>query len=147
MKKIKLQKTHLVALLLIFIIALGGILTGLYMYNRQEKDLQKVKPDFVMTAAELQKAFEVDEAAANSDYTGMVIELSGEVESINPGEDETLIITLKTGNPLSAVSCTFREGSASTVVTAGDQVTVRGQCSGYLMDVLMNNCSLVNNNN
>lgn len=145
MKKIKLQKTHVAALLIIFIIALGGILAGLYMYNRQEKDLQKVKPDFIMTAAELQYAFEADEDAANIEYTDKIIEVTGEVESVKPGEDEALIITLKTGNPLSVVSCTFGDASAGPVFVVGDNVTLRGQCSGFLMDVLMNNCSVVNN--
>lgn len=146
MNKIKLQKTHAAALLLVLVVALGGILAGLYMYNRQEKDLQKVKPDFIMTAVELQNSFEADEDAANRDYTNKIIEVTGEVESVKPGEGGTLIVTLKSGNPLSGVSCTFGEISAGPEFVVGDMVTIRGQCSGFLMDVLMNNCSVVNGN-
>ena len=129
---------------LVFFLALGGILAGLYMYNLQDKDLRKVKPDFTMTASELQKAFETDEASAGSKYINKIIEVSGEVESVKPGENQALVITLKTENPLSAVSCTMQAESLAPELVAGDQVSLRGQCSGFLMDVLMNNCTVIN---
>ena len=114
------------------------------MYNLKDKDLRKVKPDFVLTATELQKAFETDEASAGSKYINGIIEVSGEVESVKPGENQTLVITLKTENPLSAVSCTMPAESLPQDIVAGDQVSLRGQCSGFLMDVLMNNCTVIN---
>lgn len=129
---------------LVFFLALGGILAGLYMYNLQDKDLRKVKPDFTMTASELQKAFETDEASAGSKYINKIIEVSGEVESVKPGENQALVITLKTENPLSAVSCTMQAESLAPELVADDQVSLRGQCSGFLMDVLMNNCTVIN---
>lgn len=64
----RLNRSHKIALWLIFFIAVGGILAGLYMYNLQDKDLAKVRPDFIMTASELQRAFETDEAAAGPKY-------------------------------------------------------------------------------
>lgn len=139
----RFKRSHKIALWLIFFIAVGGILAGLYMYNLQDKDLAKVKPDFFMTASELQKAFETDEASAGSKYINRIIEISGEVESVKPGENQTLVVTLKTENPLSAVSCTMQAESMAQEIVAGDQVSLRGQCSGFLMDVLMNNCTAV----
>ncbi len=143
MNTFKLKKAHKIALWLVFFLVIGGILAGLYMYNLQDKDLQKVKPDFIMTATELQKAFETDETAAGQKYINKIIEVSGEVESVKEGETQTLVITLKTENSLSAVSCTMQAESVTQEFTAGDQVSLRGQCSGFLMDVLMNNCTVI----
>jgi hypothetical protein len=142
-----LKRSHKVALWLIFFIAVGGVLAGLYMYNLQDKDLAKVKPDFIMTASELQRAFETDEASAGSKYINRIIEVSGEVESVKPGENQTLVITIKTDNPFSAVSCTMKAESQAPEIVAGDQVSLRGQCSGFLMDVLMNNCTVIDKTN
>ena len=143
----RLKRSHKIVLWLVFFIAVGGILAGLYMYNLQDKDLAKVKPDFIMTASELQKAFETDEASAGLKYINRIIELSGEVESVKPGENQTMVITLKTENPLSAVSCTMQSESLPPEFVAGNQVTIRGQCSGFLMDVLMNNCTVTGKSN
>lgn len=139
----KLKRSYRIALWLVLFLALAGILAGLYMYNLQEKDLQKVKPDFIMTASELQRSFEDDEAAAGTEYIDRIIEVSGEIESVKPGENQSLVVTLKTENPLSAISCTFEAGSVTPGFSAGDHATIRGRCSGFLMDVLLNNCSAV----
>lgn len=144
MNTFRLKRSHKIMLWLVFFLALGGILAGLYMYNLQDKDLRKVKPDFTMTASELQKAFETDEASAGSKYINKIIDVSGEVESVKPGENQALVITLKTENPLSAVSCTMQAESLAPELVADDQVSLRGQCSGFLMDVLMNNCTVIN---
>lgn len=143
----KLNRSHKVALMLVFFLAMGGVLAGLYMYNLKDKDLKNVKPDFKMTATELQGAFEADEASAGAAYINKIIEVSGEVETVKQGENQTTVITFRTENPLSAVSCTFQAGSGTPDFTAGDQATIRGRCSGFLMDVLLNNCSSVNKDN
>lgn len=142
MNTFKLKRSHRIVLWLVFFVAIGGILASLYMYNLKDRDLKKVKPDFIMTASELQKEFETDESAAGAKYINRIIEVTGEVESVNPGENQAVIITLKTNNPLSGVSCTLAADNGSPELAAGNQVSLRGECSGFLMDVLMNNCTV-----
>lgn len=142
MNTFKLKRSHRIVLWLVFFVAIGGILASLYMYNLKDRDLKKVKPDFIMTASELQKEFETDESAAGAKYINRIIEVRGEVESVNPGENQAVIITLKTNNPLSGVSCTLAADNGSPELAAGNQVSLRGECSGFLMDVLMNNCTV-----
>jgi len=143
MNTFKLKRSYRIALWLVFLLAVGGILAALYMYNLQDKDLQKVKPDFIITASELQNAFETDETTAGTKYINRIIEVSGEVASVNPGENQTVIIILKTDSPVSGVSCTLQADSHPPGLSAGDQVSLRGQCSGFLMDVIMNNCTVI----
>ncbi len=138
-----MKTSYKIALFVVFFIALAGILVALYMYNLQHKDLQKVKPDFVMTAVDLQKAFEDDEIAATSRYVKKIIEVSGMIQSVKPGEDKTLSVSLKTGGDLSSVICTFQTVSEPSKYKTGDQITLMGECSGFLMDVLLNNCAVI----
>ena len=71
-----------IALAVVFIVAVGGILAALYLYNLKPKDLQKVKPDFIITSTALQKAFEEDEKGSSAKYINKIIEVSGEIESV-----------------------------------------------------------------
>ena len=132
-----------IALAVVFIIAVGGILAALYLYNLKPKDLQKVKPDFIITSTALQKAFEEDEKGSSAKYINKIIEVSGEIESVKPGEKNTFSITLKTGSDYSSVICTFPVIPETTILKTGNRITLRGECSGFLMDVLLNNCATI----
>jgi hypothetical protein len=129
-------------LVLIFLVVAGGA-AGLYLFNLKPKDLQKVKPDYVITSSDLLKAFEDDEAAAGARYVGKTVEVSGEIATVTSGEGNTFNIALKTGSDFSSVICTLPEGAAIGNAAAGMQVTIRGECSGYLMDVLLKNSVVV----
>jgi hypothetical protein len=132
-----------IALFVMFFLALAGMLTALYLYNKQHKDLGKVKPDFVISAADLQKAFEENETSAASTYVNKVLEVSGTIESVKTGENNVLSIVLKTGSDLSTVICTFPPETDLSKFTPGNKITARGECSGFLMDVLLNNCVIL----
>jgi len=131
------------ALFLVFFLALAGILAGLYLYNLQDKDLAKARPDFTLTASELLKAFGEDEAAASARFTGKIIEVTGVIGSVKPVENNRLNVTLTTESDLSSVICTFRSADDLPQLKSGGTVTLRGECSGYLLDVLLNNCVFV----
>ena len=123
--------------------ALAGILTGIYLFRMEHKDLKKVKPDFTITAADLQKAFESDEAAANSRYVRKILDVSGIIESVRQVEDKSTNVALKTGSDFGAVICTFQPDSDVSGLSEGNSIVIRGECSGYLTDVLLNNCTLI----
>ena len=138
------MKTYIkIALGVVLFIAIAGIGAGLYLFNMKPKNLSDAKPDFVMTAILLQKAFEDNETTATTKYVTKVIEVSGEVASVKQGENNSVNIALKTGSDMSSVICTFPAISDPSIFKAGDQITLRGECSGFLMDVLLNNCAII----
>ena len=137
------MKTYIkIALGAVLFIAIAGIGAGLYLFNMKPKNLSGAKPDFVMTAILLQKAFEDNETTATTKYVSKVIEVSGEVASVKQGENNSVNIALKTGSDMSSVICTFPAATKPGDLAPGTSVTIRGVCSGYLMDVLLNNCAI-----
>jgi hypothetical protein len=132
-----------IALIVVFFIAVGGILAALYLYNLKPKDLQNVTPDFIISSTEIQKAFEDDEKAASAKYINKVAEVTGEVITITRSENSSFNVSLQTGSDLSKVICTFNKVKDPSVFNLGKQITLRGECSGFLMDVLLNNCAVV----
>ena len=132
-----------VALFVVLVIAIGGILAGLYLFNKKHTDTSKAKPDYLITATVLQKEFEDNEKNASAKYINKILEVSGTIASVTPAGNTNFNITLKTGSDMSSVICTFPSTGDTSKYKMGDEITLRGECSGYLMDVLLNNCALV----
>jgi len=138
------MKTYVkVALFFVTFIALSAILAALYFYNLKSTDMAKAKPDFIVTASSLVKAFENDETKASVTYINKILEVSGKIASVKPAENSVANISLVTESDLSSVICTFPAVNDPAIFRVGDEITLRGECSGFLMDVLLNNCALI----
>jgi hypothetical protein len=132
-----------IAIAVIVLIGLAGAGTGFYLFNKKHQDLLKARPDFIVSSIDLQKEFETDETAATSRYINKIIEVSGIVGQVRSGEEDILSVSLNTGSYLSSVICTFPSKTDPGTFKEGSRVTIRGECSGFLMDVLLNNCVIV----
>jgi hypothetical protein len=138
------MKTYIkIALFVVSFIGLSLILAALYMFNLKHTDMAKAKPDFVITASVLLKAFEDDETAASTKYINKILEIAGTIASVKPAGNNVLSISLVSGSDLSSVICTFPAVKDPSKFTPGDEITLRGECSGFLMDVLLNNCAVI----
>lgn len=136
-----------IALGVVLLIAVVGIGIALYYYNLKPRDLQKAKPDFVISASDLQGEFEKDETGSSARYINKIIEITGEVSKFEEVEKGSWNLTIETGNDLSKIICTFPAFDDPGIIVPGRKVTVRGECSGFLMDVLLNNCALISSGN
>jgi len=138
------MKTYVkIALFFVAFIAVSAILAALYMYNLKHTDMSKASPDYIISATLLQKAFEDNETTASTKYINKILEVTGTISSVKPADNNVLNITLVTGSDFSSVICTFPAIADPSGFKEGDEITVRGECSGYLMDVLMNNCAVI----
>ncbi len=133
------MKKILFAGLLIGIIAFG---LAYYMFNKSPTKIDSMASDFQLTASTLLSSFEDDETTANETYLDKVIEVTGKVAKSVTENDKTTIY-LNTGNALSQIICQL-EGKDSTI-KEGDQVTMKGICTGYLMDVVLVRATKIKN--
>jgi len=140
---VKLKRPYRYILIVILLTGLAGLITGIYFYNLRDKDLLKEKPDFLISAEELQKEFESDENASNIKFVNKIIEVTGVISSLEKGENNSMNIALSTANSMSSVICTITAETDASGLVSGQTVTLRGECSGFLMDVLLNNCVLI----
>jgi hypothetical protein len=141
------MKSKLVIYLIIAAsLAAAGAMTGVYFFSKKAPNLEKTKPDYICTIEELVAAFETDEAAATQKYVNKIVQVSGTVSLIEAKAGMPLNITLSESSNYSGVICSFNETVAIVPekISPGTKLAVKGVCSGYLMDVLMNNCVLVN---
>jgi molybdopterin-binding protein len=131
-----------IALVAVLLFAIVSILVALSLYFKKHSNLATAKPDYVITATALQKEFEDNEKTASEKYINKILEVNGNVASVTKADSSDINISLKTGSDLSSVICTFAATDLTKFKT-GEDVTIRGECSGFLMDVLLNNCVLI----
>ncbi|KAA9338923.1 OB-fold protein [Adhaeribacter soli] len=132
----------------IFALALLLLLVGLggwWQYNKPARDLNNEKADFSIPTTELYEQFTQNETTANQQYLDKTLQVQGVLKEISRGEDGSLNLNLDAGSEMGGVTCevpaaNIPEGLALQV---GQQVKVKGQCTGYLMDVVLVKCVLV----
>jgi hypothetical protein len=128
----------LIALLLI---AAGVGYYGWHEYNRKPAGTKNAEADITITADSLLMAFTVDENAANTRFNEKVVEVSGKVKDVE-SESGKVNVSLATTDALAGVMCEFNAADPPQVRT-GDNVRIKGVCTGYLIDVVLVRCSVV----
>ncbi len=90
---------------------------------------------------QLLSVFSEDEQAGNERFLGKVIVVSGRVASVTVQEDKPTII-LETNSPMSGIVCELNVDlySSDQKVEVGDYISIKGECTGYLMDIILVNC-------
>jgi DNA/RNA endonuclease YhcR with UshA esterase domain len=131
----------------IAILILGsiGAIVAYKMYNKPHVNVSEVSVDITITAAEILKDFTMDENVANAIYLEKIIEVTGVISDIKI-EKEKGIIALQTnddfGNVLAHLSVDATKEISS--LKEGQTVTLKGICTGYLMDVILIKCEIIN---
>ncbi|KIC89546.1 hypothetical protein HY58_15620 [Flavihumibacter sp. ZG627] len=117
----------------------------LYEYRKLPADLTERKADFSMSAKKLAEEFHLNEALAEQNYTGKILEVSGPVKEIN--SEEYLMILGDSSYPV-MISCALKPGGEKLILNEGTKanVVIRGVCTGYLLDVQLNNGVIINKN-
>jgi RecG-like helicase len=140
----KQWKKILVSLL---IIAVGAAGFGFYLYTKKPADVRTLAANYQLTAEALLADYNKDETVANLKYLDKVIAVKGKVTEIKlePTTGQATVI-LDTGNPMAAVTCSFYNDEAANVnkLSQGTAVCIKGKCTGKLMDVVLNKCSIEN---
>jgi hypothetical protein len=131
-------------LIIIGVIAVIGLAAGIYLWNKPHKNMQRATADITLTAPELMAAFNEDETTANAKYLDKVVAVSGKVIEASTNGEAT-VVSLEAADDLGAISCELDRFSKQnrTTFTPGEQITLKGICSGKTIDVVLVQCVLV----
>lgn len=129
----------------IIICLLIGTIAAFYTFRAPESSVKRQKTEVEITAIELFANFENDENTSNQLYVGKTIEVSGIVTDISKNKDGSASIKLDANAMFGNVICNFsaeeiKKGNSATV---GGEITIKGSCSGFLMDVILEKCTIV----
>jgi len=134
---------------IVFAIIAVVTMAGIYAYkeyNRKAADLTTATPQEIISATDLLTAFTNDEIVATKKFSGKTVLVTGNVAEIINQQDTMLNVFLGNETALNKVSCLMdmsrREGLKNIAV--GKRISIKGICIGFLADVEMNHCVIVN---
>lgn len=137
-----MKKTHIILL-----VASIALVSAFFVYrwvNKPVADVSEAVCEIKISAVELFDSYMNNESKADSIYTGQLIEVFGKVRSIS-AEGSNKSLMLETNDMLFGIDCAIDSTHHDKLksLTEGQDVTIRGECSGILSDVVMVRCIIL----
>lgn len=143
-KNKKMVKKRVVILSALALVLTAAFLYGWKEYHRGHMDTAAMKAAYSVAAPALVKAFQDDENKANKQYNDKVINVSGVIVKVEHN-DSTQTVQLD-GQSMGSVICQFELSHSGELkeLHPGQSVSIRGICTGMLLDVVLMRCALDN---
>lgn len=130
--------------LVLGLMILTGAAVGFYLFNKPHQSVSSATPDFKFVSAAIIGEFEKDETTANKKYLGKVVEVSGIIAEKTKDEQGKINVTIQ-GADIAGIGCVFEAAAqeSASKLKEGEEVKIKGICTGILMDVVMVDCVVV----
>jgi len=135
-----MQKKWQIILSGIVLCLLIGVAWGFYLYTKPHANAGGKATDVTLSADSLYGAYKKDEPNADKSFLNKIVEVKGVVQSIEMSNGRPVVI-LSTGDD-GNINCQMALDSTAVFATLhkASTVTIKGKCSGYLMDVNLVDC-------
>jgi hypothetical protein len=114
---------------------------GYHWYTKPHQSAAGATTVLTIEADSLYRQYQADEHGADQKYLGKVIEVKGKISEIQrSGQSEIWILSGQPGG--GGINCQLFPGDkgSSRQAKPGDRVTIKGRCTGFLMDVNLADC-------
>ncbi|MFN5324052.1 MAG: OB-fold protein [Bacteroidota bacterium] len=128
---------------IVFLIVLGGFFFFKWV-NKPVIDMTEAVCKSRLSAVELFDAYSNQQPYADSCYSGQVIEVFGKIKSMSTdGPNKSLL--LETNDMLFGIDCAIDSTHHNKLnsLKEGQDINIRGECSGLLSDVVMVRCIIL----
>jgi ATP-dependent protease HslVU (ClpYQ) peptidase subunit len=149
-----MKKKKIIVLVVLVLIA-GAAFIGYKLFDKNVKRLAGSKADLSISATDLVKKFETDEAAANKEFLGkktdFIITVSGLVKEVIKDETNAYTVVLGDSTTASSVRCSMDslQNQQTASLKKGDSISIKGAITGFMKDdlgigsdVVLNRCVL-----
>jgi tRNA_anti-like len=122
----------------IVLISLAG--WGIYTVYKPHRNVESDQAVATLTATNLYSEFLNGESIANKKWVGKVIEITGVISSVSEAGSYISVNLSATAD--GGVNCSIlkKDLPPGNTLNKGDSVTIKGKCTGFLMDVNIVDC-------
>lgn len=105
-------------------------------YNRTNKDLATVAPDYTVQATALVNEFLANDSVAYNKYRNKILAVQGMVKAVDNVDGDCTVVLGDTMELSSSVRCLLdsAHAAAGAGFKRGDQVTIKGAITGFKKD-------------
>ena len=139
MKNIVRHTLSIVAVLAFVLLGVGSVDT-----DSDTKETTSQSPSYTLSADQLFAEYRANEVAADAKYKGKVVLVSGTIQAIGKDITDEAYIVIGGAGFMDGVQCMFTKGEQSSVarLSKGQRVSVKGQVSGKMGNVLLRRSTL-----
>ncbi|WP_435415685.1 OB-fold protein [Polaribacter aestuariivivens] len=132
-------------ILSILILAVVGAIIAYKIYNKPHINVADENADITISASTILADFSSDEATANKKYLEKIIQVKGQVSDVSLSNGKG-IVTLQTDDDFGSVIChlTDKESTKISEISKGQELIIKGICTGFLMDVILVKSIIIN---
>ncbi|MEW7292159.1 OB-fold protein [Aquimarina sp. 2304DJ70-9] len=129
----------------VLIVVLAVVFIAVTMFNKPHINVSEKAPNLSIEATKVLNDFQNNETEANAKYLEKIIQVTG-VISEQSLTNEKGIITLNSDDSFGSVMChlDIKENKKMGALKTGQTVIIKGICTGYLMDVILVKCVILN---
>lgn len=129
----------------ILVLGLLGAFVAYKMYNKPHVNVADEKADITLTSDKIFTDFSSDETTANAKYLDKIVQVKGVVADFKVENDKG-IVTLETNDDFATILCHLTKEQTKKVSNSiiGQEITLKGICTGFLMDVVLVKCVVIN---
>ena len=134
------MKRKKIILIVLLVMALLVACYLVNLYNKPHINVAETTPKIELMAKTLLDDFQNDENVANLNYLGQIIQVKGTITSIENGT-----VTLGNSDSFGSIICnlSLEESKHILDLKEGQNISIKGICTGYLMDVILINSVIV----
>lgn len=131
-----MKKIRVIIFLIILFSLMGSAYAWFFIWNKPKQDVKDAKAIPVLATA-IFSEYSTNEKTANAKYIDQIVEVKGEVNNVSKNAEGKTVVLLKTDDLMFGVNCTMEE---DVQIQTGEQVSIKGICTGYLTDVVLIRC-------
>jgi tRNA_anti-like len=122
----------------ILLLCLAG--WGIYKVFKPHTNVEGEQAVTTLSAPNLYNEFQRAENMANKKWVGKIIEVSGSISSVSESGNYVSINLQASAN--GGVNCSIlkKDLNPDDKFNTGDSITIKGKCTGFLMDVNLVDC-------
>lgn len=137
------MKTKIAFVLLIILAVAAGVIYS--MYNKPHRNIANENPSEHISAKGLFEAFNTNETEANKRFLDKTLVVKGVVIEKSENPDGSYHCLLETDDMMFGISCFFDsdQGDAFLKLNEGDEVQIKGLCTGFTSDVILNHSTTI----
>lgn len=124
-------------------LCLATLAWGYYLYHKPRAGVVAMHTDSSMTADALYHQFIANEQQADKLFGNKVLEVTGVVALVESAAGGTSVVLAAKNDTGGGINCSLAQGQLADDLLVGQRVSVKGRCTGYLMDVNLVDAVLV----
>jgi len=136
--------------LLIAVAIIGAIAAYFVWANflKTAPSMKRLDAEYQVEAIPFYNEFDSNEGTANAKYLNKIVQVTGEVVDIEVTENSRPVISLKTDG-FGVIKCTMESDLDQEELSGIEEnavVTIKAECIGMLLDVLLNRAIIIESN-